>query len=162
LAGSLVCLFTVALLLQRFTPILAKRNKAAQLADAHFVQHGSRLPTRAFARALRSAAVDTSHLSCRRKLVILGMANEEALTHTVPLFLDSLKRVKLSAGRQAGQSLDGRVVLVAWSQAALASCVALRASYSHRCVRDAEHQAATGSFGFHSEGFNALGCGWAL
>ncbi|KAG2443742.1 hypothetical protein HXX76_002088 [Chlamydomonas incerta] len=106
---------------------------------------------------MAEAAVDIQHLSCRKSLVLLGMANEEALNHTVPLFLTSLSRVKITGGRHRGRSLDQHLVLVAWSEAAMAACKALNSNFRHKCVRDAEHQAATGSFGFHSEGFNALG-----
>ncbi|KAG2443741.1 hypothetical protein HXX76_002087 [Chlamydomonas incerta] len=106
---------------------------------------------------MATASIDIRHLSCRKSLVLLGMANEEALNHTVPLFLTSLSRVKITGGRHRGRSLDQHLVLVAWSEAAMAACKALNSNFRHKCVRDAEHQAATGSFGFHSEGFNALG-----
>ncbi|EFJ49793.1 hypothetical protein VOLCADRAFT_117113 [Volvox carteri f. nagariensis] len=107
--------------------------------------------------ALQRAAIDISHLSCRNSLVLLGMANEEALQHTVPYFLESLSRVAVTAGKDAGHSLVGRVVLVAWSQDAMKACQALQATYNHQCVRDAQHTAATGSFVFHDTGFNSLG-----
>ncbi|GFR47444.1 hypothetical protein Agub_g9167 [Astrephomene gubernaculifera] len=132
-------------------------NKVARLAKSHFAQHGVRLPTRKFMEAMRAAAVDISEASCRKSLVIIGMANEEALNHTVPLFLESLRRVQITSGQHAGQTLDGRLVLVAWSLEALAACSALQATYSHQCVRDAEHPSPKGSFGFHSHGFNVLG-----
>jgi hypothetical protein len=126
-------------------------------ARSHFAPHGVRLPTRAFTDALQRAKVDISHLSCRKSLVFLGMANEEALQHTVPHFLDSMSRVSIVDGKHAGRRLDGRVVLVAWSQAAMESCVALQSKYKHQCVRDPQHTAATGSFAFHDTGFNSLG-----
>ncbi|PNW73821.1 hypothetical protein CHLRE_13g574100v5 [Chlamydomonas reinhardtii] len=85
------------------------------------------------------------------------MANEEALNHTVPLFLTSLRRIQVIGGRHRGRTLDQHLVLVAWSEAAMAACKALNGQFDHKCVRDPEHKAATGSFGFHSEGFNALG-----
>ncbi|KAG2443743.1 hypothetical protein HXX76_002089 [Chlamydomonas incerta] len=85
------------------------------------------------------------------------MANEEALEHTVPLFLESLRRVPVTDGEHGGRSLDQHLVLVAWSEAALTACQALNSRYGHKCVRDAEHTAATGSFGFHDAGFNSLG-----
>ncbi|KXZ49344.1 hypothetical protein GPECTOR_22g938 [Gonium pectorale] len=106
---------------------------------------------------LRAAAVDISHLSCRKSLVILGMTNEEALTHTVPLFLQSMSRVRLSGGRDGGRTLDTALVLVAWSRAALRMCAGLQGEYRHQCVRDKEHRAARGSFNFHDTGFHALG-----
>lgn len=54
-------------------------------------QHGVRLPTHEFLAAMAEAAVDIRHLSCRKSLVLLGMANEEALNKTVPVFLMSLR-----------------------------------------------------------------------
>ncbi|KAG2438994.1 hypothetical protein HYH02_010785 [Chlamydomonas schloesseri] len=130
---------------------------AAQLADAHFLGYGVRLPTIDFLGAMSKASIDIQHLSCRKSLVLLSMANEEALEHTVPLFLGSLSRVKITGGRHKGRTLDQHLVLVAWSEAALAACQALNSDFGHKCARDTEHKAATGSFGFHSEGFNALG-----
>ncbi|GLC73578.1 hypothetical protein PLESTF_001393300 [Pleodorina starrii] len=85
------------------------------------------------------------------------MANEEALHHTVPYFLESLSRAVLTGGRHSGQALDSRVVLVAWSLDAMNACRRLQANYRHQCVRDSQHTAATGSFSFHDTGFNSLG-----
>ncbi|PNH09311.1 hypothetical protein TSOC_004077 [Tetrabaena socialis] len=153
---ALACL-ALALLAMTATRGASALSSAAVFAASHFTQHGVRLPTRAFTAALRAAAVDISHLSCRKSLVLLAMANEDALTYTVPLFLLSLSRVLIEGGRHAGETLDARLVLVAWSAEALQMCRALQTQYRHQCVRDAEHTAATGSFGFHSEGFNSLG-----
>ncbi|GFR47501.1 hypothetical protein Agub_g9230 [Astrephomene gubernaculifera] len=186
------------------------QNAVAQLARSHFAPYGMRLPSRQFTAALRAAALDTTALSCpgarshsssssssstgssnsrssSRSLVLLAMANEEAMTHTVPPFLLSMRRVRLSypypqqqrpgaavaaaaeagVGRQqteeeegSGVGLDGALVLVGWSAGAVAACRALQAEFRHQCVRDAEHAAAAalgGSFGFHDSGFNSLG-----
>ncbi|GIL61302.1 hypothetical protein Vafri_15698 [Volvox africanus] len=133
-------------------------NHVAMMIQSHFLQHGVRLPTRAFREAVKNAAINVSHLSHRpSSLIILAMANEEALKRTVPIFLDSLRRVKVSGGTDAGKTFDGRLVLVAWSREALAMCRELQANYSHHCVRDAEHAAGKKSLGFHTDGFNALG-----
>ena len=67
------------------------------------------------------------------------------------------RRIQVIGGRHRGRTLDQHLVLVAWSEAAMAACKALNGQFDHKCVRDPEHKAATGSFGFHSEGFNALG-----
>ncbi|KAG2500639.1 hypothetical protein HYH03_001406 [Edaphochlamys debaryana] len=178
----------------------AKTNQIAKFSKSHFTTHGARLPTPEFVAAVGAAAIDITHLSCRKSMVMIGMANEEALAHTVPLFLRSLRRASLSGGRQRGASLDRHLVLVAWSEQALADCRALQGKgnrpngegregegkgkgegrqgkgegreeegeekgegkevgegYGHQCVRDAEHSAGTGSFGFHDAGFNSLG-----
>ncbi|GLI61986.1 hypothetical protein VaNZ11_004553 [Volvox africanus] len=146
-------LFTLVVYFQRIVSV----NVVEKHSRSHYAQHGVRLPTRAFTGALHKAAIDISHLSCRKSLVVLCMANEEALQHTVPHFLESLSRVVVKGGRQEGQAFDGRVVLVAWSLDAMRACRDLQAKYKHHCVRDAQHTAATGSFSFHDTGFNSLG-----
>ncbi|GIL79167.1 hypothetical protein Vretimale_16708 [Volvox reticuliferus] len=133
-------------------------NHVAMMIQSHFLQHGVRLPTRAFKEAVKNAAINVSHLSHRpSSLVILAMANEEALLRTVPIFLRSLRGVNVSSGTDAGKTFDGRLVMVAWSRDALVMCRELQAEYSHHCVRDAEHAAGKNSLGFHTDGFNALG-----
>ncbi|KAG2500641.1 hypothetical protein HYH03_001408 [Edaphochlamys debaryana] len=107
---------------------------------------------------MQEASIDISHLSCRKSLVLLGMANEEAFNHTVPHFLLSLSRVTLAGGRQRGERLDSHLVLVAWADEALGLCRGMQGGgYGHKCVQDEEHLVKHGSFGFHDMGFNALG-----
>ncbi len=146
------------------------RARTPNLHHAKLSPQPTRLPQQAPAThaSPTAAAVDVSHAGCSRSLVILAMANEAALNHTVPVFLASLSRVQLAGGKHKGQALDSKLVLVAWSEGALAACRALQRrgqqgqgqgqqGYMHQCVQDREHRAATGSFGFHDEGFNALG-----
>jgi hypothetical protein len=132
-------------------------NHVSTMVQSHFIRHGVRLPTPQFVAAMRGAAVDISHMSCRKTLVMLAMANEEAMKRTVPLFLESLRHVKVSGGKHAGRTFDGLLVLVAWSEQGLSMCQELQAQYSHKCVQDAEHGGGKRAVGFHSDGFNALG-----
>lgn len=88
---------------------------------------------------------------------MIAMANEEAMRATVPYFLLSMSKLTLEEGSQAGQRLDSKLVLVAWSNQTMEACVALQHNYTHQCVRDTEHRASNQSLGFHSNGFNALG-----
>lgn len=129
----------------------------AKKASGHFAIHGANLPAREFTDALRAASIDVSHHCCRRSLALLAMANEEALQDTVPVFLASLARVRLEGGAQAGEPLDSKLVLVVWSDAALAICRQLQQRYSHQCVQDKEHDAQSGVMGYRGEDFMSLG-----
>lgn len=155
----LLVLLCLALTLCHLQPVSSNSNFVEKHSRSHYAPHGMRLPTRAFTAALRHASIDISHLGCgsSKSLVLLGMANEEALNYTVPYFLDSLSRVTITGGHHGGEPLERHVVIVAWSLDAMATCRTLQSQYSHQCVRDAQHTAATGSFSFHDSGFNSLG-----
>ncbi len=88
---------------------------------------------------------------------MIAMDNEEAMRETVPYFLLSMSKLAVEEGSQAGQRLDSKLVLVAWSNQTMAGCQALQQNYTHQCVHDLEHKASNQSLGFHSNGFNALG-----
>ncbi|EFJ50276.1 hypothetical protein VOLCADRAFT_89227 [Volvox carteri f. nagariensis] len=150
--------FVLGVLLAQIAAAKHPARHVSQMIQAHFIRHGVRLPSHAFTKALREAAIDISHLNCHSStLVIVAMANEEALKLTVPLFLRSLKRVKVSGGKNAGETFDARLVVVAWSLDSLKMCIDLQRNFSHQCVRDAQHFPGKESFGFHSDGFHALG-----
>ncbi len=137
--------------------VKSEKSYIATKASGHFATHGANLPTREFTDALHAASVDISHHCCRRSLAFLAMANEEALRDTVPVFLASLARVKLEGGSQAGQRLDSKLVLVVWSDAALALCQQLQRRYSHQCVQDRDHDTQGGVLGYRSDDFMTLG-----
>lgn len=135
-----------------------QKNYAARLAESHVSHMGARYPTPEFADALAAAAMDVSGLagsSEGRSLVILGMANHLALELTVPLFLESLSRIK--GEPDAARTLDSHLVLVVWEAKDVSVCSELQRTYRHLCVRDAEHRRVSGQFGFHTAGFNSLG-----
>lgn len=129
-------------------------NYVARMAGGHTSHIGVRWPTPEFAEALTAGAVDVSKVPGSRSssLVILAMANGAALNLTVPIFLESLRRITTVSGK----TLDHHVAIVVWSRQDLATCRNM-AEYHHQCVRDPEHKNAEGVFGFHSVGFHSLG-----
>ena len=88
-------------------------------------------------------------------MVLMAMANSQAFTHTVPLFVRSMKSIQVvSEGSDVTTTLADHLVVACDSKASEVQC---RNLISEGCFVDEDLNLGDKALGFHSLGFNAIG-----
>lgn len=132
-----------------------------QSASKHFDEMGVKLPEAEFVKAVSDAAITMpSPDGSTRKLVIMAMANELALSLTVPLFLSTMHDIPCthaSSTKGGPEPLSHHVVIATPSEGSYGMCMELAKKYGQWCVRDHSAELSKSSMPFHSSGFNLIG-----
>ncbi|GAX73717.1 hypothetical protein CEUSTIGMA_g1170.t1 [Chlamydomonas eustigma] len=134
-------------------------------SDRHFESHGAKWPSSQFTSAVSEAAWSYTHTAVlstsqqahgsTHSVVLMAMTNDLAMQSTVPLFLQSLRSIRLPDSPNPHQSLVDILAMICFSHFTETSC--REHGLSSRCVLDKDVQLGNHSLPSQSVGFRMIG-----